>query len=91
MNINRHVAKRALDLQRSAGVHDHSQHDQLLCDYADATANDVLKEIQEQLPKLVSDTVDKYMNTRSVEVKVDEASVKSVKNKITDLLSSLFR
>ena len=63
----------------------------MLCNYADATANDVLKEIQEQLPKLVSETVDKYMNSRSVEVKVDEASVKSVKSKITDLLSSLFR
>ena len=63
----------------------------MLCNYADAAANDVLKEIQEQLPKLVSDTVDRYMNTKSVEVKVDEASVKSVKNKITDLLSSLFR
>ena len=50
-----------------------------------------MKEIQEQLPKLVSDTVDKYMASKSVEVKVDEASVKSVKNKITDLLSSLFR
>ena len=63
----------------------------MLCNYADATANDVLKEIQEQLPKLVSDTVDKYMASKSVEVKVDEASVKSVKSKITDLLSSLFR
>ena len=57
----------------------------------DITANDVLKEIQEQLPKLVSDTIDKYMAYISVEVKVDEASVKSVKNKIADLLSSLFR
>ena len=63
----------------------------MLCNYADSTANDVLKEIQEQLPKLVSDTVDKYMASKSVEVKVDEASVKSVKSKITDLLSSLFR
>ena len=63
----------------------------MLCNYADATANDVLQEIQEQLPKLVSDTVDKYMASKSVEVKVDEASVKSVKSKITDLLSSLFR
>ena len=63
----------------------------MLCNYADAAANDILKEIQEQLPKLVSEAVDKYMNTRSVEVKVDEASVKSVKSKITDLLSSLFR
>ena len=63
----------------------------MLCNYADAAANDILKEIQEQLPKLVSETVDKYMNTKSVEVKVDEASVKSVKSKITDLLSSLFR
>ena len=63
----------------------------MLCNYADAAANDVLKEIQEQLPKLVSDTVDRYMASKSVEVKVDEASVKSVKNKITDLLSSLFR
>ena len=63
----------------------------MLCNYADAAANDILKEIQEQLPKLVSDTVDKYMASKSVEVKVDEASVKSVKSKITDLLSSLFR
>ena len=63
----------------------------MLCNYADAAANDILKEIQEQLPKLVSETVDRYMKTRSVEVKVDEASVKSVKSKITDLLSSLFR
>ena len=63
----------------------------MLCNYADAAANDILKEIQEQLPKLVSETVDRYMNTKSVEVKVDEASVKSVKSKITDLLSSLFR
>ena len=63
----------------------------MLCNYADAAANDILKEIQEQLPKLVSETVDKYMASKSVEVKVDEASVKSVKNKITDLLSSLFR
>ena len=63
----------------------------MLCNYADAAANDVLKDIQEQLPKLVSDTVDKYMASKSVEVKVDEASVKSVKNKIADLLSSLFR
>ena len=63
----------------------------MLCNYADAAANDILKEIQEQLPKLVSETVDRYMNTRSVEVKVDEASVKSVKSKITDLVSSLFR
>ena len=63
----------------------------MLCNYADAAANDILKEIQEQLPKLVSETVDKYMASKSVEVKVDEASVKSVKSKITDLLSSLFR
>lgn len=63
----------------------------MLCNYADAAAEDVMKEIQEQLPKLVSETVDRYMNTRSVEVKVDEASVRSVKSKITDLLSSLFR
>ena len=63
----------------------------MLCNYADAAANDILKEIQEQLPKWVSETVDKYMNSKSVEVKVDEASVKSVKSKITDLLSSLFR
>ena len=63
----------------------------MLCNYADAAANDILKEIQEQLPKLVSETLDKYMNSKSVEVKVDEASVKSVKSKITDLLSSLFR
>ena len=62
----------------------------MLCNYADA-AEDVMKEIQEQLPKIVSETVDRYMNSKSVEVKVDEASVKSVKSKITDLLSSLFR
>ncbi len=50
-----------------------------------------MKEIQEQLPKIVSETVDRYMNSKSVEVKVDEASVKSVKSKITALLSGLFR
>ena len=50
-----------------------------------------MKEIQEQLPKIVSETVDRYMISKSVEVKVDEASVKSVKSKITDLLSGLFR
>ena len=91
MNINRHAAKRALDLQRSAGIHDHPQHDQMLCNYADAAAEDVMKEIQEQLPNIVSETVDRYMSSKSVEVKVDEASVKSVKNKIADLLSGLFR
>ena len=91
MNINRHAAKRALELQRSAGIFDHPQHDQMLCNYADAAAEDVMKEIQEQLPKIVSETVDRYMNSKSVEVKVDEASVKSVKSKITDLLSGLFR
>ena len=90
MNIKRHAAKRALDLQRSAGIFDHPQHDQMLCNYADAAAEDVMKEIQEQLPKIVSETVDRYMNSKSVEVKVDEASVKSVKSKITDLLSGLF-
>ena len=63
----------------------------MLCNYADAAAEDVMKEIQEQLPKIVSETVDRYMNSKSVEVKVDEASVKSVKIKITDLLSGLFR
>ena len=47
-----------------------------------------MKEIQEQLPKIVSETVDRYMNSKSVEVKVDEASVKSVKSKITDLFLS---
>ena len=51
----------------------------------------VLKEILDQLPKLVSDAVDRYMSSRSAEIKVDEASVKSVKNKITELLSGLFR
>ena len=91
MMMNRHAAKRALDLQRSAGIHDHPLHDQMLCNYADAAAEDVMKEIQEQLPKIVSETVDRYMNSKSVEVKVDEASVKSVKSKITDLLSGLFR
>ena len=91
MNIKRHAAKRALDLQRSAGIFDHPQHDQMLCNYADAAAEDVMKKIQEQLPKIVSETVDRYMNSKSVEVKVDEASVKSVKSKITDLLSGLFR
>lgn len=91
MNIKRHAAKRALDLQRSAGIFDHPQHDQMLCNYADAAAEDVMKEIQEQLPKIVSETVDRYMNSKSVEVKVDEASVKSVKSKITELLSGLFR
>lgn len=63
----------------------------MLCNYADAAAEDVMKEIQKQLPKIVSETVDRYMNSKSVEVKVDEASVKSVKSKITDLLSGLFR
>ena len=63
----------------------------MLCNYADAAAEDVMKEIQEQLPKIVSETVDRSMNSKSVEVKVDEASVKSVKSKITDLLSGLFR
>ena len=63
----------------------------MLCNYADAAAEDVMKKIQEQLPKIVSETVDRYMNSKSVEVKVDEASVKSVKSKITDLLSGLFR
>jgi hypothetical protein len=63
----------------------------MLCNYADAAAEDVMKEIQEQLPKIVSETVDRYMNSKSVEVKVYEASVKSVKSKITDLLSGLFR
>ena len=91
MNINRHAAKRALDLQRSAGIHDHPLHDQMLCNYADAAANEMLKEILDQLPKLVSDAVDRYMSSRSAEIKVDEASVKSVKNKITELLSGLFR
>ena len=91
MNIKRHAAKRALDLQRSAGIFDHPQHDQMLCNYADAAAEDVMKEIQEQLPKIVSETVDRYMISKSVEVIVDEASVKSVKSKITDLLSGLFR
>ena len=63
----------------------------MLCNYADAADEDVMQEIQEQLPKIVSETVDRYMNSKSVEVKVDEASVKSVKSKITDLLSGLFR
>ena len=63
----------------------------MLCNYADAAGEAVMKEIQEQLPKIVSETVDRYMNSKSVEVKVDEASVKSVKSKITDLLSGLFR
>ena len=63
----------------------------MLCNYAAAAAEDVMKEIQEQLPKIVSETVDRFMNSKSVEVKVDEASVKSVKSKITDLLSGLFR
>ena len=91
MTMNRHAAKRALDLQRSAGIHDHPLHDQMLCNYADAAANEMLKEILDQLPKLVSDAVDRYMSSRSAEIKVDEASVKSVKNKITELLSGLFR
>lgn len=47
MMMNRHAAKRALDLQRSAGIHDHPLHDQMLCNYADAAANDILKEIME--------------------------------------------
>ncbi len=63
----------------------------MLCDYADAAAADILHDMQEQLPKLVSDAVDRYMSSRSVEVKLDEASVKSVKSKISDLLSGLFR
>ena len=63
----------------------------MLCNYADAAANEMLKEILDQLPKLVSDAVDRYMSSRSAEIKVDEASVKSVKNKITELLSGLFR
>jgi len=50
-----------------------------------------MKEIQEQLPRIVSEAVDRCMNSKSVEIKVDEASIKSVKSKITDLLSSLFR
>ena len=91
MTMNRHAAKRALDLQRSAGIHDHPLHDQMLCNYADAAASEMLKEILDQLPKLVSDAVDRYMSSRSAEIKVDEASVKSVKNKITELLSGLFR
>ena len=91
MMMNRHAAKRALDLQRSAGIHDHPLHDQMLCNYADAAASEMLKEILDQLPKLVSDAVDRYMSSRSAEIKVDEASVKSVKNKITELLSGLFR
>ena len=91
MTMNRHAAKRALDLQRSAGIHDHPLHDQMLCNYADAAANEMLKEILDQLPKLVSDAVDRYMSSRSAEIKVNEASVKSVKNKITELLSGLFR
>ena len=91
MMMNRHAAKRALDLQRSAGIHDHPLHDQMHCNYADAAANEMLKEILDQLPKLVSDAVDRYMSSRSAEIKVDEASVKSVKNKITELLSGLFR
>ena len=91
MMMNRHAAKRALDLQRSAGIHDHPLHDQMLCSYADAAANDILKEILEQLPKLVSEAVDRYLSSRKAEIKIDEASVKSVKSKITDLLSGLFR
>lgn len=91
MMMNHHAAKRALDLQQSAGIHDHPLHDQMLCNYADAAANEMLKEILDQLPKLVSDAVDRYMSSRSAEIKVDEASVKSVKNKITELLSGLFR
>ena len=35
-----------------------------------------MKEIQEQLPKIVSETVDRYMNSKSVEVKVDEGKWK---------------
>lgn len=49
MMMNRHAAKRALDLQRSAGIHDHPLHDQMLCNYADAAANDILKEIMVRL------------------------------------------
>ena len=45
----------------------------------------------EQLPKLVSEAVDRYLSSRKAEIKLDEASVKSVKSKITDLLSGLFR
>lgn len=91
INADKMMAKHQLDLQRSAGIKDHPLHDQFLCDYADAAAAEVYNALQEEIPKIVSETVDKYMASNNVQIKVDEASVKSVKTKISELLSGLFR
>lgn len=64
----------------------HYRHINQFCDYADCVAEAVKEEIRAELPRMIQEA----LKQPKVQLKVDEASLKRVKEKVEDMLSGLF-
>ena len=90
MNLNRARASAIKhSMQMSAAMSSdnpyHGQHIQQFCEYADAVAEDVKKDI----PDAVKDEVHKQLSGRKVEIEIDKQSLKKAQKAMDDLFAPL--
>lgn len=69
----------------------HERHDQQLCDYADAAAEDMYQQLVKELPAMIDTAMVKYAKENPYALEVDQASLANVRTQITNLFKSIFR
>lgn len=77
------------------GKPNHIQHVENQIDYTNAIAetyNEQWKQwVSTELPKMVRHEVEKCLNAREIQIKVDEQSVKTARATVSDLMKSIFK
>ena len=85
---NKMMIRHQIQLQGMVGGH--AEHDNQLCDYADAAARDMYEQVVQELPTLVEGVMTKYLKENPYQLEVDKKSLANVKTQITNLLKSIF-
>ena len=95
MNINRMRAsglRSQMEMKAFAkGEGNHTQHIRDYCEYADATAEASADDVRREIPETVQKAVEKAVGQRKVGIEIDKQSLTKAKSAIKDLFDSIGR
>lgn len=89
--VNKEMARQTIQMQGMKLGHQY--HDNALCNYADAAAQDVYEKLLMELPAMVDTAVQKSKaeNPYGCEVVLDKKSVENVRKQIINAIKSAFK
>lgn len=87
-SAKKQMIKHVMQVEGMAGGH--ARHDEQLCNYADAAAEDMYQQLIKELPSMVETIAVRIMKDNPYDIEVNQASLANVKTQITNLFKSIF-